>query len=243
MKKPIILCVLGVFIASITISPSYSQPVKDILNKMIEAQGGKAVIENIKDTTLTGDMEIIQMGITGSINIYSKEPNMMRIDAEVMGMVMTQAFDGENGWQVNPQTGSIEDMSEEQENDFKRQALGNDAFLHPEKYGITFESKGKETLEGKEYYILEQIFSDGYTATLFVDAKTYLLYKTKAKSTNQMGVEVDTESFISDYKKVEGVMIPHYMKVLQDGEEAVTMTFTEISFNTGLEDSFFKKSE
>jgi hypothetical protein len=122
-------------------------------------------------------------------------------------------------------------------------ALGNDALLHPEKYGITYTYKGKETIEGQDYYLLEQAFEDGFITTMYIDAKTYLVHKAKSRTPNQMGVEVDQEVFMTDYKKVDGIMIAHEMRIIQDGEEFLTMTFTEVAFNTGLEDSFFKKEE
>jgi len=224
--------------------PALGQTAEDILAKMIDAQGGRENLAKIKDTTMTGTMEMIQMGITGSMTMYHKEPNMMRIDAEFMGMVITQAFDGETGWWINPQTGSVEDIPEGRVEDIKRQAysMGNDALLHPEKYGITYSLKGKETVDGKECFVLEQVFSDGFKATLYVDAGTHLIAKTIARTTNEMGVEVEAESFYGDYRKVEGMMVPFSLKVLQDGEEAMNMTFSEVSFNTGLEDSLFKRS-
>jgi outer membrane lipoprotein-sorting protein len=55
-----------------------------------------------------------------------------------------------------------------------------------------------------------------------------------------MGVEVETESFTTDYQKVDGIMVAHTMTTYQDGEEFMTMTLTEINFNSGLEDSMFK---
>jgi len=134
-------------------------------------------------------------------------------------------------------------MPEEQAKDMKRMALGNDSILHPEKYGITYSYKGKETIEGQDCYLLEQAFEDGFSTALYIDAKTYLVFKAKSKAPNQMGVEVDQEVFTTDYRKVEGMMVAHEMRILQDGEEFLTMIFTEVSFNTGLEDSLFKKEE
>ncbi len=60
---------------------------------------------------------------------------------------------------------------------------------------------------------------------------------------NQMGVEVEGETILSDYKKVEGIMVPHTITTYQDGEEYMKITITEGSFNSGLEDSLFKMSE
>ena len=125
----------------------------------------------------------------------------------------------------------------------KRDALGDEALLHPEKYGITYAYKGKEKLEDKDCFVLEQTFSDGYKSTMYVDSKTYLIYKIKGLSLDMMEIEVDTETILSDYKKVDGVMVPHSVAIFQDGAEFMTITLTDVSFNTGLEDSLFKMNE
>lgn len=211
-----------------------------ILAKMIEAQGGPDILKNISDSTTLGTLEMIQMGLSGSITMYQKEPNKMRWDMEFMGMVITQAYDGETAWMINPQTGTAEEMPEEFAEDFTRQALGTDALLHPEKYGITFAYNGKETIEGKEYIILEQTFEDGFIITQYIDPDTYLPYMSKAITYNQMGVEVEAESFMSDYQESEGMQVPYTITVFQDGEEFITISLTEVKYNSGLEDTLFE---
>ncbi len=243
MKKITIICVLGLFLATIVVSTGMAQTSEEIVAKMIKAQGGKAALEKIEDMTLTGTIEIVSMGISGSMTMYRKEPNKARMDMEFMGMVVTRAFDGENGWAVDPNTGSIQDLPEDQAKEIQRMAMGNEALLHPEKHGITFTYKGKETIEGKDYILLEQAYEDGHKETLYLDAKTYLLYKSKSLSANMAGIQVDTESFVSDYKKVDDLMVWHTMRIVQEGEESMVMVFTEVAINTGLEDSLFKKEE
>ena len=243
MKKIFSACLLGLFLLSLMTSTGLSQEASDILKKMVEAQGGKKVLEKIEDMTSSGSLEMIQMGMSGSITMYKKEPNKVRMDIEVMGMIITQAFDGETAWMVNPQTGSKEEMSEEQAENMNRMALGADALLYPEKYGISFAYKGKEKIEEKEYLVLEQTFADGHKATLYIDPKTYLIYKTKSTTMNQMGVEVESETFESDFKKVNGMTIAYSITIFQDGEEFMKLTLTDITFNSGLEDSLFKMGE
>jgi len=240
VKKILSFCLLSFFLFILMASPGLSQKTSDILEKMIDAQGGRKSLEKVKDMTMIGSMEMIVMGMSGSLTIYSKEPNKMRMDIEIMGMVITQAFDGETAWGTNPMTGATEELSGDQADELRRQALGNDSFLHPDKYGITYTLKGKETVDDRECFVLEQTHSDGHTTTLYVDSKTYLIYKTVATTMGQMGVEVEAESFSSDYKKVNGMMIQHSIRVLQDGEEFMTLTFTEVTVNTGLDDSLFK---
>lgn len=241
MKRILSLFLAGFFLIITLATPGSAQTTEQILKKMIEAQGGKKVLESIKDMTMKGTIELVMQGMTASFTIYKKEPDKRRLDAEVMGMVITQAYDGEKGWGTNFQTGGIEDMNEEQTVEARREAMAIVSILYPEKYGMSFAYKGKDTLDGKEYFVLEQIYPDGLVATLHLDAKTYLVYKSKAKVMGAMGVEIEAEQFNTDYKKVNGLMIAHSIVTYADGEESQKITVEEVSFNTGLEDSLFKK--
>jgi outer membrane lipoprotein-sorting protein len=239
MKKIIALSSLGVFLLSLTASPGFSQSVEDILQKMIENQGGKKTLESIEDTTMSGTIELGQMGLSGTITVYKKEPDKRRVDVEVMGMLITQAYDGSMAWWVNPQTGGTEGMPETEAAGMKRESMPSVAILNPKKYGLTHALKGTEQIEGKDHFILEQTYPDGFKVTLYLDSKTCLATKTKGTSSTQMG-EVEFEQFVSDYKKVNGMMIPHSITTYQNGAEYMKITLTEVKFNTGLEDSFFK---
>lgn len=243
MRKIAIYCLCAIVLAALIQAPASGQTAKEILAKWIEAQGGAQALAAVKDTTITGNIQLVSMGISGTATMYQKEPNMMRLDIEVMGMVITQAFDGQTAWMVDPQTGATTEMPENASQEFKRQALGNDAVLNPEKYGITYDYKGKETLENKEYLVLEQTMSDGHKTTLYLDPATYLTYKTKGTALGQAGVEVMAETITADYKKVDGLLIAHSMTQYQDGQEFMRMTMTKVVFNSGLEDSFFKMTK
>jgi outer membrane lipoprotein-sorting protein len=240
MKRVMMFSFIGFLFISFVSVGSFAQTVDEILEKMIEAQGGRKAIEAIKTTTLSGSMQIVQMNMTGSINMYQKEPNKTRMDIEIMGMNITQAFDGTTAWFTNPQTGASEEMPEKQAKYFKKQALGRDVLLNPKKLGITYKFKGKEKINDKEYLVLEQIHPDDYTVTIYVDAQTYLTYKSKSTTLNQVEAEVEAESINSDYKKVDGVMIAHSITVFQGGQEYMKFTVNEITFNSDLEDAFFK---
>lgn len=242
MKRILSLSLLGIFLVTLMTSPMFSQTAKEILAKMVKAQGGKKVFENIKDMTLSGRMEMIQQGLSGSLTVYKKEPDKRRVDFEVMGMVITQAYDGEIAWWVNPQTGGTEEMAEQQAADMKRESLPIVSMLYPEKYGISFAYKGKEKVEDKDHFVLEETFPDGFKMTIYVDPETYLTKKIKA-STVAMGAEVEFEQFLSDFKKVDEMNMAHSITTFYNGKEFMVITVEDVSFNKGLEDSFFKMSE
>jgi outer membrane lipoprotein-sorting protein len=242
MRKVFTLSLACLLVLSFTAVPGFSQDASGVLKKMIEASGGRDALEKIKDTTISGTFEITQMGMEGTMTIYHKEPNMFRQDIEVMGMLITNAFDGEVGWMVNPQSGVAEELPAERQEESKRGALtyGNAVLLHPEKHGVTYKLKGEETVDDVKCVVLEQAFEDGHTVTIYIDAGTYLVHKTKQMATGQMGNEVESEVVFSEYKKIDGLTSPHLVTISQEGEEFAVMSVSEIKFNSGLEDSHFK---
>jgi outer membrane lipoprotein-sorting protein len=184
-------------------------------------------------------MEMAQMGASGKVRMYQKRPNKMRMEFEMMGMVVAQGFDGKTAWGVNPQTGQIHELPEGATKAFERQALGPESILNPEMYGIKYTYEGKEKVQDKDSLVLEQTFSDGYQSTLYVDAESYLLIMVKAVDLNQTGAEVVSETYYSDYREVEGVSTPYKISVFQDGQESMQVTITDVVFNGGLGDSTF----
>lgn len=239
MKKTFVFSFLGVFLFILAASTVSAQSVEDIVQKLIENQGGKKTLESLQDTTMSGTIELAQMGLNGNITVYKKEPDKRRVDVEVMGMLITQAYDGSMAWWVNPQTGATEEMPEFQAAGMRRESMPSVSILNPKKYGLSHALKGKEQIDGKDHFVLEQSYSDGFKVTLYVDSNTYLTTKTKGTQSTPDG-EVEFEQLISDYKKVNGMMIPHTITTYQNGTEYMKITITEIKFNTGLEDSFFK---
>ena len=245
MRRLISMGLAALLLVSLAAAPGFSQDVSDILEKMIEASGGRKALEAVKDTTMVGEMDLPTAGMQAAVTIYHKEPNKFRQEMEVMGMLMINAYDGEAGWYVDPQTQSVEDMTGAQLEESKKGAFefGNAAILDPEKYGISFTFKGKETVEGKEYLVLVETFPNDEINTLYVDSGTYLLHRMKQKGTDMMESVVDQELFFEDYKKVDGILYSHSMTVMQAGEEFAVVTLTDVTFNSGLEDSLFAKEK
>ena len=242
--------VLGtLLLATITALPGYGQKAAPagskeamtVVDKLIEAMGGRKLLESIKDTTVSGTAEIVQAGITVPITIYQKEPDKLRLDITIAeaNMTIVQAFDGQKAWYTNPQTGATEEMPDFMAKELARRATESQALLNPQKTGVTYALKPKEALEGKDYIVLEQTRADGHKTTLYLDPETYLPYKTVTRSVDQSGAEVDSESYATNYQKVGGAMVAHSIRVLSNGSEAQRMTLTSVTYNSNLDDAFF----
>lgn len=220
--------------------PGYGQSIKRILKRMIDAQGGPKVFESVKDMTMTGAVEMVQQGISGTLTMYKKEPDKRRVDLEAMGRVIIQAYDGQTVWWTNPQSGNTEEMSEQDAASMKRQSLPIVAILDPEKYGITFTYKGKEKIEGRNYHVLEQSHTDGYKMLRYVDAETYLTGRSKSTRTGPGGIEIQVEQIMSDFKMVGGMTMAHSIVTCYNGEVFTKIAVENVGFNSGLEDSLFQ---
>ena len=242
--------IIGILLmASLAALPGYAQKAQAagnkeamaVVEKLIEAMGGRKLLESIKDTTISGTAEVVQFGITVPITIYQKEPDKMRMDITIAeaNMTIIQAYDGQKGWYTNPQSGATEEMPDFMTKEMARQAADTQALLNPQKTGVTYVLKPKAALEGKDYIVLEQTQADGHKATLYLDPGTYLPYKAETRTIDQNGAEVDAETYSTNYQKVGGTTVAYSIRVLHNGSEAQRITLTEIAYNKNLDDAFF----
>lgn len=221
-----------------------SKDALNVLAKMVEAMGGRKVLASVRDTTLKGTAEMLQMGLSAPVTVYQKEPNKLRIDYDLSslapGRIFTQAFDGTKGWGTNVRTWSSEAMSEALSHDFSHQALGNDSLLDPRRLGIVYALKPRATLEGKDHIVLEQTLADGHKTTIYIDPETYLAHRSATTTVDPAtGAVVDTESVLGDYRKVGGLMVNHSLRTFQGGAEIMRLTLSSVTINSDLDDALF----
>jgi outer membrane lipoprotein-sorting protein len=214
-----------------------------VLEKLIGAMGGRKVLESIKDTTITGTVEIVQFGIsvTAPFTICTKEPNMVRTDVTIddPSVTYSQAYNGQKGWATNPQTGTTEEMPDYLMKEMARRAGQNQALLFPQKNGVTYALKPKSAIDGKDYIVLEQTLADGHTTTFFLDQETTLPFKVQTLSVDESGAEVDAEIYPANYQKVGGAMVAFSSRTLSNGSESRRTTFASVTFNKNLDDALF----
>lgn len=207
-------------------------------NKWIEARGGKDRLSKVTSYKSTADAKILSQGLNLTIITYKKGLNKYRIDQKVMGMTITQALNGDTGWITNPQTGFATDMPAEVKGQMGAPANEHEALLDPIQFGHKVTYEGRQTIDGKEYIMLNQTAPNGVVCTQFIDAETFLRYKYKFASNN-----VDTEVFESDYRNVDGIKVPFLSRQAQNGKDVAIITTTEFVYNTNLDDSLFAKPQ
>jgi len=218
-----------------------AQTVDEIIAKHIAAQGGITKLKALQSIRMTGDFET--GGMRAGFTQVFKRPMKMRLDISVQGLTMTQAYDGEKGWQVVPFTGKkdAEPMTGDDLKNAQEQADLDGPLMDYKKKGNTVELIGKEKIAGKDSYNLKITLKNGDVRNLYLDAVTLLGQKTSAKTMTR-GTEVELESILGDYREVDGLKFPFSIEQHQVGGEGPgqKIIFKKIEVNVPVDDSIFK---
>src|SRR5271157_2304808 len=155
MKSKLILIITGFLFGSYS---GWAQEAKldDILTAYYKAIG----IEKMKDwQTISSSGKTIAMGVEYPFKFYQKRPGKIRIEAEIQGMKMIQAFDGNQGWTITPWSGSSDpqDMTADETKEMKHQADPEGALYNWKEKGHKAELIDKEDLEGSQVYKIKLI--------------------------------------------------------------------------------------
>lgn len=206
-----------------------------VMAEYIKAVGGEAAIKNIK--TMKGEYEMMMQGMAITVRNSFKAPNKTKSEIIVpqMGVLQASAFDGTKGYrQARGQNIPVSEDDNTESNIEGR--------LVPEisykELGVKTKLLGIKTEDGKEVYVIEATYPTGKTITLMYDVNSKLKVKESYVESTPQGDFTIVQEF-KDYKKVEGVMIPHKIEGSQ-GPQPTNMTLKTVEMNKSMEDSNFK---
>jgi zinc protease len=220
-------------------APATALPTVDqIIEKSIQATGGKAAHEKLNSRVSKGQLEIPAMGAGGPFESYAKAPNKAKSIITIDGYgVIEQGFDGTVGYSSDPQTG-LREMTGAELAATKREA---DFYA-----GIKFKEyfpkatvKGKDKVGDREVYVIDATPTEGAPETFYFDTQSGLLLRTDVERDTPQG-KMKIQVYMEDYKEVDGVKVPFIVR-----QEMPTMNivikFTEIKHNVPVEDAKLKR--
>ncbi|MFN0107901.1 MAG: hypothetical protein ACKVZH_03535 [Blastocatellia bacterium] len=212
--------------------------IDEILEKYVKASGGKEAIQKLTSRTTKGTFEIESMGMTGGFQSFAKAPNKNATVIEIGGFgTVHQVFDGTKGWDSNPQTGLRELAGEELEAQ-KREADFYQT-INMKSHYPKMTVKGKEKVGTAEAYLVEAAPAVGSPEKLYFDVTSGLLIRTDTERSSPDG-KMAIEVYMSDYKQVDGVNIPHTLKQVTP-MFSMTIKMVEVKHNLAVEDAKFAK--
>ena len=213
---------------------SYAQTADEILQKHIDAIGGKAW-DKVNTLKLVGSMNSsgFELGMTQT-TVVNKGT---RIDISAMGqngyIIMTPT----EGWTFMPFAGQTkpEKSSEEQVKQTADQINVKNTYLADKSFVVKAELDGMDTIENVNCYKLKITGKDGNERICYIEEKTYNMVRAEAKA--KVGDE-EQEAAVTfgNFKKLpEGITIPMTM-----GTQQGDLVFKTAEINKPVDEKIFK---
>ncbi len=188
---------------------SYAQTADEVIQKYVDAIGGKDKWTQIKSLKTDGHIEI--QGIQINFTQQAIHNVGLRVDAEFQGQKIIDITTPSKGWSQNPFGGrsSLEPISAEELQQKLDELDIQDEFVDYAAKGSTVEFLGKDEEDGNEFYKIRLVTKTKNETVYFFDVNTYLIYK-EEKTVKQQGQEIKLISKYLDYKTVPfGIKVPH----------------------------------
>ena len=217
---------------------AYSAPltVGELMDKAVETQGGEQALRRHKTMTLKLSEAAENQGLDLETTIYSRLPNNQAVVQTIFAgrkrIGSTHIyFDGKDGQSENSFNGASK-LTGAALDDFAVAAA-----MFPElNWKSLFKSAaiiGKEKVGDEEAYAVELKPEKGHAVIDYVSTKTYRVVGRKSEPGSQIEV-------FSDFRTVDGVLIPFVRSGTAPGLGEIVSTVKEIKFDAKLPDSLFR---
>lgn len=227
------------FLVFLTAAAASAQTVDEIIARNLEAKGGAAKWKSVTSVKMTG--RISMQGTELPLTVYAKRPNFNRQEIVLQDKQLVQAFDGTTAWMINPLMGSEapQEMTGPQADLAKDQADFDGPLLDWKGKGHTLEYVGTEEVGGAKAHKLKLTKKNGQTQFLYLDAESGIDLKTTVQ-VPQGATTMTVETEMSDYRTVEGIMMPHALKTSINGMPTGSIVVEKIELNVPIDEAQFK---
>jgi len=218
----------------------------EVVAKYVAARGGMEKIKAIKSMKVTGKMVMGGGAMEAPFVQMKRRPKDSRTEFTFQGMTGVQAFDGSGdvAWSIMPFMGKKEPEAAPAEETklMAEEADFDGALIDWKEKGHQIEFVGKEQVEGADAFKLKLTRKNGNVDYIYIDAETGLEVKNEQKRVMR-GAEVETETYLSDYKEVDGVPFPYTISAGRKGgaeNQRQKIVMEKFELNAAMVDSLFK---
>jgi outer membrane lipoprotein-sorting protein len=219
-------------------STAGAETVDEMIAKAVAARGGLEKMKAIQSLDMT--IKANQQGLEFPGKMRFKRPDRLRLEMTIQGKTMVQAYDGKTAWMIMPFLGSPDPqtMSADDAKDVVEQADMDGPMVDYKAKGHSVELLGKDDVEGSPAYKLKMTLKNGDISYIYIDTETGLEVKETSKR-KQQGSEVEVDSFPTNYKPVNGVMIPFAIENKVQGKSMGQFTIDDAKANVAIDDAVF----
>ncbi len=203
----------------------------NVVEKYIIALGGAEKLGSINSISIEANVTIPGAPFKPKAIIKEKSPNSSSLvmSVEGMGTLMTQKFDGNNGYME--QMGQKIPMEKDQIDSSKsKKGLFEELYMTSSEIELV----NLGPIDGKDAYKIK----NKENSFRYYDAESGLLIMTE-ENTEQAGNSITSITKYSDYKEVDGIMYAFKREILA-GPQKIDFEIISVKFNEEISDEFFK---
>jgi hypothetical protein len=215
-------------------APSALPSARSIVDRHVEAIGGRAAILSHSSTRATGTFSVVSAGMKGALEVFAAKPDKSVVKIKIPGLGdIEEGFDGTKGWSLSPMTGPM--LLEGKQLEEKKFDADFYSDLHDEGRYASMTTVEQTEFDGRPCYKLKLVRKNGSEDFEFYDVKTGLKAGRMGTRETPMGTLTGT-AVESDYKKFGKLLIPTIVKNTIMGVQQVitieTVEFDNVSAAT-----------
>lgn len=234
--------VLKVVALALCALPLSAQSADSIIGRFIQTSGGLPRIQAIQTLRRTGKFTG-GGGFEAVVVQENKRPNSVREEFSLQGMTGINAYDGKNGWKIEPWNGKRdpEALSEEELRSIVEDADFDGPLINYQQKGNRVEYQGVEQVEGTDAHKLKVTLANGDVSYYYLDTDYCVPIKIETQRMIR-GAQQEFETSLGDYKQVAGVYLPHSYETGRRGsQDKSSITYNRIDANVSLDDQRFSR--
>ena len=215
---------------------------KEILAAAVAAHGGLEKLQAVKNIVIearaTANSPMGPMNI--DLKSYLVYPDKIRQDVKVPQGEMSYAFDGTSGFALTPM--GVQPLPPEMTTALKN-GISRKTFwllVNLMQNGDSVQYAGTEAVMGKPAAVVLATQPSGEVLKVFISEETGYIVKLDFRETEQ-GVTVNKETFLDDYRDVEGIQIPYHVVQNVEGEQFTETRISSVTLNAELDESLFQE--
>jgi hypothetical protein len=237
MRRVGILLAIGA-ILGIAIVPAEAETLEQVIAKHIEARGGQEAWAKLESMKLTG--QFVAFSKVAPFTLQRKRDRRYHMDHLQNEKQVTIAYDGKNAWSDNHwnQPGAMPIEAGPDLDAVLREIDFATALFDYDERGFTAELIGETEIEGIPAIGIKLMRSEDSVDTWYLDPRTYLEIARESPGSD-FGRPMPTRTFFDDFRKVEGLVIPHHVEGQWYTRDRV-MTVESVELNAEIDDALFR---
>ena len=202
-----------------------------LLAKYVQAVGGQAAFEKVKNRVAQGKLDLGAAGVTLSIAVYSEKPDRIYTvaDSEMTGRIESGVVDG-IAWENSAIRGALVKDGAEKADAIREATF--DRLVYWKDTSKSVECVGIAEVDGKPAYKVVVTPKVGGPQTIYFDRDSSLILQTDTTMTVS-GQTVDIVSKPSDYRDVDGIKAAFKQVQVVMGQERV-LTVEKLQHNVDI---------